>query len=168
MKLGWDKALAIDNYTLNQIIDQIKTQNVLLSHLDPKRTKRAYAFPCNNDIIEGKDYSQILKEQHLVTYARTGGDSTSIVTDFEHLNTMKVPSWLVFTGTRAGQLIAFAEKVKKSNGLGIYQFHGIGGQIFQVSADAHKEFITYLTAHKNDFQILTFSDALEQISGKNK
>ena len=168
MKLGWDQALAIDNYTVKQIIDEIKTQNDLLSLLDPKRIKRAYAFPCNNDIAGGKDYSQILKQRKLVTYARTGGDSTSVIKDFAQLNTMKVPSWLVLTGTTANELIAFAEKVKKANGLGIYQFHGIGGQIFAVSADDHREFLAYLKANENDFQILTFSEAMEQITGKRK
>jgi len=166
-KLGWDKSLAIDGYTLQQIIEEIKTQNDLLSLLDPNRGKRAYAFPCNNNIIEGKDYSKILKEKKLVTYARTGGDSSSIITDFSKLNVMQVPSWLVFTGTTARELISFAEKVKKSGGMGIYQFHAVGGQIFQISADTHREFLTYLKANENEYQILTFSEAMNEITGKN-
>lgn len=168
MNLGWDKSLAIDNYTYKQIISEIKTQNQLLALLDPKRPKRAYAFPCNNSIVEGNDYAQKLKEQKLVTYARTGGDSTSIVTDFAKLNTMKVPSWLVFTGTTTADLISFAEKVKKSRGLGIYQFHGVGGQIFQISADTHREFLAYLKANQNDFRIITFSEAMDEVAKKTK
>ena len=168
MNLGWDKSLAIDNYTYKQIISEIKTQNQLLALLDPKRPKRAYAFPCNNSIVEGNDYAQKLKEQKLVTYARTCGDSTTIVTDFAKLNTMKVPSWLVFTGTTTADLISFAEKVKKSRGLGIYQFHGVGGQIFQISADTHREFLAYLKANQNDFRIITFSEAMDEVAKKTK
>jgi peptidoglycan-N-acetylglucosamine deacetylase len=166
MNLGWNKSLAIDNYSFDQIISEIKTQNELLALLDPKRGKRAFAFPCNNSIVEGNDYAQKLKQQKLVTYARTGGDSTSIITDFAKLNTMKVPSWLVFTGTTTAQLISFAEKVKKAKGLGIYQFHGIGGQIFQISPDTHREFLAYLKANENELQIVTFSEAMDEISGK--
>jgi hypothetical protein len=164
MKLGWDKALAIDNYTLKQIIDEIQTQNTLLSMLDPKHVKRAYAFPCNNTIVEGSDYSHVLADKKLVTYARSGGDSTSIITDLANLNTMQVPSWLVFTGTTSAQLISFAEKVKQSGGMGVYQFHGIGGQIFQISPDTHKEFLAYLKANQNEFRILTFSQAMDEIT----
>ena len=162
MNLGWDKALAIDHYTVKQVLDEIATQNNLLSSLNPERKKRAYAFPCNNTVVQGRDYSQLLKEKKLVTYARSGGDSTSIITDPAHLDLMKVPSWLVFTNTTADQLISFAEKVKKTGGIGIYQFHGIGGQIFQISADAHREFLKYLKA--NDYQVMTFSDAMDQVS----
>jgi peptidoglycan-N-acetylglucosamine deacetylase len=168
MKLGWDKSLAIDNYTLKQIVEEIKTQNNLLSLLDPHRVKRAYAFPCNNDIIEGKDYSLALEEKKLVTYARTGGDSASIITDFAHMNTMKVPSWLVLTGTSTSELISFAEKVKKAGGMGVYQFHGIGGQIFQISADTHREFLAYLKANEREFNIMTFSEAMDGISNNKQ
>jgi hypothetical protein len=63
MNLGWDKALAIDHYTVKQVLDEIATQNTLLSLLNPERKKRAYAFPCNNSVVEGRDYSQLLKEK---------------------------------------------------------------------------------------------------------
>jgi hypothetical protein len=162
-KLGWDSSVAVDKYTFKQISEEIKTQNTLLSLLDPGRTKRAYAFPCNNSIVEGKDYSALLKENKLVTYARTGGDSASVVSDFANLNTMKVPSWLVFTGTTLRQLISFAEKVKKVRGMGIYQFHGIGGQIFAISADTHRQFLAYLKANENDFRVITFSEAMDKV-----
>ena len=166
VKLGWDSSVAIDRYTFDQIVEEIKTQNTLLSLLDPARTRRAYAFPCNNSIVEGKEYSNLLKEKNIVTYARTGGDSASIITDFVNLNTMKVPSWLVFTGTTLQQLISFAEKVKKAGGMGIYQFHGIGSQIFSISVETHRQFLAYLKMNEKDFRIITFSEAMDAITKK--
>ena len=162
--LGWDSSIAIDKYTFDRISKEIKTQNALLSLLDPGRTIRAFAYPCNNTIVEGKDYSGLLKDSKMVTYARTGGDSTSIISDFTSLNKMKVPSWLVLTGTTLQELISFAEKVKKAHGIGIYQFHGIGSQIFKISVDTHREFLAYLKANENDFLITTFSEAMNVIS----
>lgn len=74
----------------------------------------------------------------IITYARGCGDSTSIITDFKNLNPIKVPSWHVWTGTTLNELIAFAEKVKKVGEMGVYQFHGVDEQIFQISKETHK------------------------------
>jgi hypothetical protein len=62
--------------------------------------------------------------------------------------------------------MAFAEKVKKAGGLGVYQFHGVGGQLFQISKETHNAFLTYLKAHKKDLWVTTFSEAMEYITAK--
>ena len=132
-KLGWVKAVAIDNYTIEKIVTEISTQNTILSLLDSKRIIRSFAFPCNNVFIGDTDYTKIIKDKGLVKFGRVGGDSNSVITDFKHLNTMQVPSWHVWTGTTLNELIAFAEKARKAGGMSIYQFHGVGGQIFEIS-----------------------------------
>lgn len=163
-KIGWDKAVAIDHYTIDRIIEEISAENVILSLLDPKRKTRAFAFPCNNVFIAGTDYSKIINDKGLVTFARTGGDSNSVIIDFKHLNKMQVPSWHVWTGTTLKELIAFAEKVKKENGMGVYQFHGVGGQIFKITSETHREFLKYLKDHQDDYWVTTFSEAMEFVS----
>jgi peptidoglycan/xylan/chitin deacetylase (PgdA/CDA1 family) len=165
-KLGWSKAAAIDNYTVEKIIKEISVQNTMLSLLDPKREKRSFAFPCNNSFIGDIDYSKIIKDKGLVTFGRAGGDSNSVITDFKHLNTMLVPSWHVWTGTTLKELISFAEKVKKGGGLGVYQFHGVGGQVFQISRETHKAFLEYLKTNQEDYRVITFSEAMEFITKK--
>jgi peptidoglycan-N-acetylglucosamine deacetylase len=165
-KLGWDKAVALDSYTVDRIVQEIETQTTLLSLLDPGRKLRSYAFPCNNFLIGDTDYSKIIKEKGLATFARAGGDSTSVITNFKELNTMKVPSWQVWTGTTLKQLIDFAEKVKKAGGMGVYQFHGVGGQIFAISSEDHKAFLNYLKVHEKDFWVTTFSEAMEYVTKK--
>ena len=163
-KLGWQKSVAIETYTVDKVIMEIKTENSILALLDPNRKERSFAFPCNNFLIGDIDYTTVIKKQGLVKYARTGGDSTSIVTDFKKLNTMKVPSWHVWTGTKLNELIAFAEKVKKAGGMGVYQFHGVGGQIFQISSETHKAFLMYLKTHQDEYWVTTFSDAMDFIT----
>jgi hypothetical protein len=160
-KLGWIKEVSIESYTIDQIVKEIETQNALLALLDPSRKYRSFAFPCNNTFIGNTDYSVIIKEKGLVKFGRTGGDRNSIITDFKNLNTMQVPSWLVEEGTTAKELIAFAEKVKQSGGMGVYQFHGIGGQFFKVSREEHKAFLDYLSKNQADYQVITFSAAME-------
>jgi peptidoglycan-N-acetylglucosamine deacetylase len=120
--LGWDSTISIENYTIERITKEVSTQNTLLSLLDPKRKKRSFAFPCNNNLVRGKDYVKSIHDKGLVTFARGGGDSNSVITDFKHLDRLNVPSWHVWTGTTLDQLISFAEKVKKSHGMGVYSF----------------------------------------------
>ena len=76
---------------------------------------------------------------------------------------MKAPSWMVEEGTTVKELIEFAEKVKKSGGMGIYQFHGIGGQFFKISAETHKAFLDYLKTNQQDYWVTTFSEAMNFI-----
>lgn len=163
-KVGWDKSVAIETYTVERLITEIKTENTILALLDPKRKERAFAFPCNNFLINDTDYTTIIKKQGLVKYARLGADSNSIITDFKNLNTMKVSSWHIWTGTTLKQLIDFAEKVRKAGGMGVYVFHGIGGQIFQISSETHRAFLDYLKMHQEDYRVATFSDAMDFVT----
>jgi peptidoglycan/xylan/chitin deacetylase (PgdA/CDA1 family) len=162
--LGWDSTVSIENYTIDRILKEISTQNTLLSLLDPKRKKRSFAFPCNNNFIQGRDYVKLVHDKGLVTFARGGGDSNSVITDFKHLNPLNVPSWHVWTGTTLDQLISFAEKVKKSHGMGVYQLHGVGSQIFKISSETHRAFLEYLKAHPEDYWVTTFSEAMDFVT----
>ena len=165
-KLGWQKAFAIESYTVDKILAEIETQNKILALLDPKRKIRSFAFPCNNFLINDTDYTKIIKAKGFVKYARAVGDRTSIISDFKKIDIMKVPSWMVEEGTTVNELIEFAEKVKKVGGMGIYQFHGIGAQFFKISKETHKAFLDYLKAHQDEYWIATFSDAMDFITSR--
>jgi peptidoglycan-N-acetylglucosamine deacetylase len=162
--LGWDSTVSIENYTIDRIIKEISTQNTLLSLLDPKRKKRSFAFPCNNNLVQGRDYVKLVHDKGLVTFARGGGDSNSVITDVNHMDILHVPSWHVWTGTTLDQLISFAEKVKKSHGMGVYQLHGVGSQIFKISSETHRAFLEYLKAHPDVYWVTTFSEAMKFVT----
>ncbi|HEX8504309.1 MAG TPA: polysaccharide deacetylase family protein [Hymenobacter sp.] len=165
-KLGWTKTAAIERYTVARLLQEIRTQNALLALLDPGRTRRSFAFPCGNTFIGPIDYAPAVRASGLVTFCRGGGDRTSIITDFAVLNPAQVPSWLVEPGTTYEELIAFAEKVKQSHGMGVYQFHGVSGQIFKISSQAHRKFLAYLKAHEADYWVTTFSEAMALVAKK--
>ena len=163
-KYGWDKTIAIENYSVDRMITEIKTESALLALLDPSRKERTFAFPCNNFLIGDIDYISIIHKLGLIKYARAGGDSTSIITDFKNLNSLKVPSWHVWEGTTLSELIAFAEKVKKVGGMGIYQFHDVDGQLFSISSETHKAFLQYLKMHQDKYWVTTFSEAMDFVT----
>lgn len=166
-KFGWPKEIAIENYTLDKLLKEIELNSQLLDILEEKSKARAYAYPCNNTVVGGQDYSEKLKEKKIIKYARAGADRTSIIYDFKTLNIMKAPSWLVEEGTTLEELIDFAKEVKAKGKMGIYQFHGIGSSYFKISPTTHRQFLEYLKANQADYWVTTFSNAMDYATGKN-
>lgn len=162
-KLGWQADVSIESYSLPQLIQEVRTTDAMLDMIDYRTAARSFAYPCNNTLLQGKNYSQPVLQTGLVQYGRGGGDSNSIVKEFRLLNKMQVPSWLVEEGTTLTQLIAFAEKAKAASGMAVYQFHGIGGQFFKVSKEVHQQFLSYLKQYEQDYQVTTFSDAMKLV-----
>jgi peptidoglycan-N-acetylglucosamine deacetylase len=167
-KIGWQKELAIESYTIDKLLKEIELTNQFLNVLEEKSKVRAYAFPCNNTIVEGQDYSDKLREEKIVSYARWGGPDRTIIYDFETLNPMKVPSWLVSKGTTLSELIDFAKEVKAKGKMGIYQFHGIGSPLFTVSPTVHRQFLEYLKSNQADYWVTTFSSAMEYVTSNKR
>jgi peptidoglycan/xylan/chitin deacetylase (PgdA/CDA1 family) len=161
--MGWAEEVATENYTVKRIIEEIKTVDMMLKQLDSTRSFRTFAYPCNNHSVGGEDYSKALTKKGLIKYARTGGDKYSIITDFNNLNPLKVPSYAVDENTPADSLIAYAERVKASGGLGIFQFHGIGGQWIKVSDETHIRLLQYLKTNEKDYWVAPFGDVMRYV-----
>ncbi len=159
-KFGFAQAFAIDNYTVNKIEMEIATQNSILTLIDPKRKVRSFAFPCNNVFVGQTDYSRIIYEKGLVKYGRIGGDKMSIIIDLKNTHPMHVPSWFVEEGTTLNELITFAENVRKNGRMGVYQFHGVGGEFFKISKETHRAFLDYLSKNADIYDVTTFSEAM--------
>ena len=103
----------------------------------------------------------------MIKYARVGGDTDAVITDFKNLDNLQVPSYGLEDNTPADQLIAFVKKVQKSGGMGVFMFHGIGGDWIITSPQAHKELLEYL-AHNKDIWVATFSEAMNYAGQVNK
>ena len=128
-------------------------------HAGLKRNSRAY--------LQAADYTSHLRTLNFISYARAGGDNTSIITDFKRLDKMKVPSWHVMEGTTGEELIAFADRTIRVGGLGIFQFHGIEGPLFKISSKAHLQLLKHLKANEDKVVVTTFSEAMKIINEKN-
>ncbi len=162
--LGWAKEVAIETYTAEQILQEVRIADAMLDLIDTRKTPRAFAYPCNNSLVAGQDYASQMQKEGLARYGRTGGDKNSVLKNFKNLDIMHVPSWLVEEGTTAKELIAFAEQAKAAKGMAVYQFHGIGGQFFKVSKKDHLAFLEYLQANPQHYQVIPFSEAMQLIS----
>jgi peptidoglycan/xylan/chitin deacetylase (PgdA/CDA1 family) len=158
-----DNPVPSENYTVHQVIREIEVMDRFLYAIDGK-TKRTFAYPCAETAVGGKDYVDSLRKYTLVKYARAGGDSTAIVTDFSHVDPFRVPSYGLEGGESGAQLIAFVKKVQQIGGLGILMIHGVGGDYITISAEAHQQLIRYMETQRKNIWTPTFQQAMDYIN----
>jgi peptidoglycan/xylan/chitin deacetylase (PgdA/CDA1 family) len=155
-----DNPVASDNYTVKGIVAEIAMMNKFLFAVDGKNT-RTYAYPCTETTVGGKDYVDSLRKYGLVKYARAGGDVDAVITDFKQLDPLRVPSYGLEDNTPGAQLIAFVKRVQQSGGMGIFMFHGIGGDYITTPIEAHRELLDYLKKNRKYIWVATFQQAMD-------
>lgn len=158
-----DNLVKSEGYTIYKIVREIEITDRFLYAVDGK-TKRTFAYPCTETFVGGgKDYVDTLRRFKLVKYARIGGDSSTIVTDFKKLDTLRVPSYGLDGGESGEKLITYIKNVQKTGGLGVIMLHGVGGDYISITPDAHQQLITYLKKHRRDIWVPTFQQALDEV-----
>jgi len=150
-----------ENYDVPSMMREIEAMNKLLFAITGEHTN-SYAYPCSEMMIGGIDYSTILGASDLIRFARCGGDR-SIITDFKGLNYFKVPTFAVPPGSDSTVLIDYAKDVLKKGGVGIYVFHGIGGDYLSINAKDHLALLEYLSVHYKEIWVATFNEVMEYI-----
>jgi len=152
------------NYTPYIMVREIKEMNTLLFAIDGKTDARTYAYPCTELEVGGRNYVDTLRKTGLAKYARIGGGPDAVITDFKNLDPLKVPSWGVPGNQVTGDaLIDFVKKVQQSGGLGIFMFHGVGGDYLVTPKDAHRQLLKYLSQHRNEIEVTTFIKAMDEV-----
>jgi len=162
-----DNPVGSQNYTPNTIVREIGTMNDLLLAIDGKAT-RTFAYPCTETAVGGKDYVDTLRHSGLIKYARVGGDKDAIITDFSKLDPFLVPSYGLEGNNSGEELIAFVKNVVEKGGMGIFMFHGIGGDYIVTPAQSHRELLAYLKKNQKDIWVATFQEAMDYIAQVNK
>ena len=157
-----DNPMASEHYTIYRILHEIGVMNNFLFAVDGKGG-RTYAYPCTETHVGGKDYVDSLRKQGIIKYARIGGDANAVITDFKRLDPLLVPSYGLEDHTTVDKLIAFVKKVQATGGMGIFMFHGVGGDYITTSAQAHRELLAYLKENQKDIWITTFQQAMDYV-----
>lgn len=155
-----DNPVASENYTIEKMLREIEIMNNYLYAIDG-HTSRTFAYPCSESTAGKKDYVDSLRDYGLVKYARTGGDTDAVITDFSKLDLLRVPSYGLEGNNIAADLIGFVRKVEKAGGLGIFMFHGIGGDYLSVNPKAHYRLLCYLRKHRETIWVTTFKQAMD-------
>jgi peptidoglycan/xylan/chitin deacetylase (PgdA/CDA1 family) len=154
-----------DNYDTARMLGEIAVMNNVLFGIDGSNI-RTYSVPCSQMRVGDADYTEALRGSGLVRYARTGGDAyRSVIVDFAKLDVFQVPSYGPVDKPDGATLIAYAERVRQSNGLGVLQFHGTGGDYLEVSARAHQQLIDWLREHP-EVWVAPFRQVLDYVSAR--
>ncbi len=158
-----DNPVSSAEYTAFQMIREIEVMNWLLFAIDGK-TNRTYAYPCAATMAGGKDYIDTLRRYKPVSYARIGGDTGAVITDFAHLDLLRVPSLGLEDNATASELITFVKRVERTGGMGVIMFHGIGGDYITTPAAAHQELLDYLKKNRRRIWVPTFRQAMDYVA----
>jgi peptidoglycan/xylan/chitin deacetylase (PgdA/CDA1 family) len=162
---GEDNPVSSDRYTPYRMIQEINVMNHFLFAVDGKNG-RTYAYPCTETTVRGKDYVDTLKRYGLVRYARLGGDTDAVVTDFMHLDPLRVPALGLEDHTSADVVLGFVRRVEQSGGMGVIMFHGIGGDYITTDADVHQKLLDYLVERRKEIWVPTFQEAMDYVKGR--
>jgi peptidoglycan/xylan/chitin deacetylase (PgdA/CDA1 family) len=151
-----------ENYNGDRMLGEIAAMNNVLFGIDGRET-RTYAVPCSQTILADGDYTEALREVRLIRFVRTGGDQwNSVITDPALLDVFRVPSYGPVNEPGGAELVAYIERVRAVGGLGVLQFHGVGGDYLQVSAQAHQQLLNHLRDHP-DVWVGTFQEVLDYV-----
>lgn len=162
---GEDNPLSSDKYTPNAMIREIEVMNRLLFAMDGK-TNRSYAYPCTETMVGGKDYVDTLRKFGLVKYARVGGDTGAVITDFVHLDPLRVPALGLEDHPPLDQVIGFVKAVEQSGGMGVIMFHGVGGDYITTDSEVHQKLLDYLVENRRTIWVGTFQEVMDLVMKK--
>ena len=147
----------LDNYTLDQFVEEVKTTNSMLEAIDGEK-QRTFAYPCGDMQAGDEDVVPALKK--LVNGARLYSE------DGQHqLDNRDYYRMASFDGAEksAKQLISVAEAARKNNALVSFMFHGVGGDYITVSSEAHQQLLEHLAAYPERYWVTTLREAIAHL-----
>jgi peptidoglycan/xylan/chitin deacetylase (PgdA/CDA1 family) len=156
-----------DDYSIERMLDEIASMNTTLAAIDG-RESRTYSVPCSQMLVGGQDYTAALRDAKLVKYARTGGDAwKSVIASPATLDVFQIPSYGPVDKPPAAELIAYIERVRAARGLGVLQFHGVGGDYLEVTAEAHAALLLHLRKSP-DVWVVTFQEVMDYVTAQSR
>jgi peptidoglycan/xylan/chitin deacetylase (PgdA/CDA1 family) len=156
-----DPQFNAERYTVPGMLREIGAMNTLLAAIDGQTT-RTYSVPCSISLAGGVDYTDALKASGTIAYVRTGVPEGAVVSDPAKLDPFRVPSRSFPETATAEDLIAYVKDVQRAGGLGVFMFHGVGGDYLTVSSEAHQGLLRYLKAHEAEIWVAPFQQVMRR------
>ena len=146
----------LNNYTLEQILAELKTANTLLKAIDGK-TERTFGYTWSNFMAGGEDFSDDIES--MFVGARCDGPIPKTMDDY---NDYKTPSRGV-QNYSTEELIAFANTAKENGTIAIFMFHSVGGGYLNVGSKEHLALLKYIKENEDDFYCASFIEVMKYI-----
>ncbi|MDA3890900.1 MAG: polysaccharide deacetylase family protein [Salinivirgaceae bacterium] len=137
----------LDNYTLKQIVDEIKVANTLLKAIDGK-TERTFAYTCGDMQIGDASFVDSIRN----TFVGARGVTSQILTP-ENIDLFNISTFAMGDNS-AEELINIVKQAETQNGLVVFLFHGVGGEhAINTALEAHNELLHYLKNKEDDIWV---------------
>ncbi|WP_194765774.1 polysaccharide deacetylase family protein [Tamlana sp. I1] len=150
----------LDNYTLDQISEEIKLANTMLMAIDGEKD-RTFAYPCAHHIASGKSYRPFVASQFLS--ARDSSEAREALLELLDIDLNKVPSWAP-NGHNAEALIGYIQNIIENETFSTFTFHGIGAEYLSVSKEDHEKMLKFLDANRDKIWVATFKQTTDYLA----
>lgn len=150
----------LDNYTINQIVNEIKLANTLLKAIDGKE-KRSFAYTCGDMTVSNGDFSKLIANEF------TGARGVNF--NFEKIETIDLLNIKAFfvTNQTGEELITLAQKAVEEEALIVFLFHGVGGEhSINIANAEHQKLVNYLKTNIDSFWVAPLTEISEYIQLK--
>jgi peptidoglycan-N-acetylglucosamine deacetylase len=158
----WIGDNALEEYTLEQMAEELRESQADLRRLVPGLDRCTFAYPCGQTFVgrgrERRSYVPLVAEQFPA--GRGVGESANRP---QRCDLACLSSWMV-SGETAAQLIARAESAVAAGDWGIFCFHGIGEPHFNIDVEAFEGLVRHLSENRDRIvtdTVLTIADMLQ-------
>lgn len=156
-----DKDYDLGNYSVNQIVNEIKLANTLLKAVDGKE-KRTFAYTCGDKSAGNGDFSNIIKKEF------TGARDVSFKLEKAETIDLNAISAFFVTNQTGEELINLAKQALEQEALIVFLFHGVGGEHnINIPLEEHAKLIDFLSEHRDEFWVAPMVEVTSFISESN-
>ena len=149
----------LDKLTVAQLKSEISAANLELQVLDAQ-TIRTFTPPCGDSTALDGHY---LTEVAPLFSAIKGPAELQLELQQLPPSVLFMPTWFPVEPTLA-ELIAYLEQAERNHSIASITFHGVGGDHLQVDANIHQQFLAYLAANSQRFQVDTALNISRQLA----
>ena len=144
-------------YSVRRIVDEIRTENVLLKAIDGK-DKRTFAYTCGDKEAGDSNFTGLIQQDF------TGARSVaSRMEKFDEINLFDIGSYMMYN-TTADSMINLVKQAEENNTLLVFLFHGVGGEHnLNVDLNEHNKLLYYLKQNEKDIWITSMVNLTEYI-----
>ena len=147
----------LSKYSIRRITDEIRTMNTMLKAIDGK-SKRTFAYPCGDMKIGDSFYLNGVKNEFVAARGVSGAMPSLGEVDLFNINCYGI------NGQSGDELISLVKQAMDKKALLVFLFHGVGGELsLNVSLEAHRQLILFLSQHRNEIWIAPMIDVAEYI-----
>jgi peptidoglycan/xylan/chitin deacetylase (PgdA/CDA1 family) len=135
------------SYSLGRFADEVAAANAFLEAVDGRKT-RTFAYPCGDTLAGGVSVGGVVRRHFLAARGTAARIETLDSVDLYHIGVYLV------NGQTGEELVRAVREATGKGGLLVFVFHGVGGgHSINVSAEAHRQLLSYLASQQKEIWI---------------